>query len=122
MGDEQLTLEDRVARGADWLDTNYPDWWRTINLDLLDVGDCTVCVLGQLYGDFEEGARRFAQSHGLDVFDHDTYGTQTDVAVEFAWQGGFDVIREIELPQYEYPRMNLLWDQLIRDRRAQVQA
>lgn len=39
----------RVARGAAWLDEKYPQWFGKIDLSILDLGDCTQCVLGQVY-------------------------------------------------------------------------
>lgn len=40
---------DRVARGAAWLDEKYPAWFEGIDLSTLDLGNCTRCVLGQVY-------------------------------------------------------------------------
>lgn len=39
----------RVARGAAWLDEKYPQWYSKIDLSILDLGNCTQCVLGQVY-------------------------------------------------------------------------
>lgn len=39
----------RVARGAAWLDEKYPSWYSKIDLSILDLGNCTQCVLGQVY-------------------------------------------------------------------------
>lgn len=43
------TAATRVARGAAWLDTHYPNWWKTIDLGTLNVASCTRCVLGQVF-------------------------------------------------------------------------
>jgi hypothetical protein len=43
------TVAERVARGAAWLDEKYPQWFTKIDLSILDLGDCTQCVLGQVY-------------------------------------------------------------------------
>lgn len=43
------TTEVQVARGAAWLDRRYPDWWKSIDLAVLDLSRCDVCVLGQVY-------------------------------------------------------------------------
>ena len=45
----KLTVQDRVARGAAWLDVRYPDWFTAIDLSILDLADCYQCVLGQVY-------------------------------------------------------------------------
>lgn len=43
------TIADRVALGATWLDLHYPGWVDAIDLDTLDISNCTSCVLGQVY-------------------------------------------------------------------------
>lgn len=43
------TVAERVARGAAWLDQKYPQWFLSIDLSILDLSDCTQCVLGQIY-------------------------------------------------------------------------
>lgn len=47
---ETLNIVDRVGAGADWLDANFPDWFRQINVDTLDVRSDKHCVAGQLFG------------------------------------------------------------------------
>lgn len=42
-------IATRVARGAQWLDRNYPGWWAKIDLETLTVSSCKSCVLGQVY-------------------------------------------------------------------------
>lgn len=42
-------IADRVARGAAWLDEKYPQWFDKIDLSILDLSNCTQCVLGQVY-------------------------------------------------------------------------
>lgn len=39
---------DQVAKGAAWLDANYPGWVDVIDLDSLDISDCTSCVMAQV--------------------------------------------------------------------------
>lgn len=46
-----MSYEERVKRGAALLDKKYPGWADRIELDRLDLGSCTTCVLGQLYQD-----------------------------------------------------------------------
>lgn len=43
-----LTIPERVAQGAAWLDEHYPGWERHIDLTRLDLSDPCRCVLGQL--------------------------------------------------------------------------
>lgn len=39
-----------VARGAALLDEVKPGWALAVDPDTLNLADCTLCVLGQLYG------------------------------------------------------------------------
>lgn len=48
----------RAYAGAIVLDRVRPGWAQDINLKKLDLADCEVCVLGQLYGSFMEGAHQ----------------------------------------------------------------
>lgn len=48
----------RAAIGAKLLDVLKPGWAQRIDLDRLDLADCSACVLGQLFGDFGVGAER----------------------------------------------------------------
>lgn len=50
-----LTIEERVAAGAEFLDEAVPGWELKINLEKLDLGSCDVCMIGQLFQDFGAG-------------------------------------------------------------------
>lgn len=50
----ELTIEERVAAGAEWLDERLPDWVNRIDLEDLDIRDACACILGQTFGDFDE--------------------------------------------------------------------
>lgn len=69
------TIEERVARGAAWLDDNVLGWQNRIDLDRLDMGNRYHCVLGQLYGNYMFGplARDEAQTLGLQRTGADGY-------------------------------------------------
>lgn len=45
-----MTLQDNVARGAAWLDTEVPGWAERIDLSTLDLRSSSRCVAGQLFG------------------------------------------------------------------------
>jgi len=52
-----LSIEQRVANGATWLDGRTPDWAILINPDALDIGDEHQCVLGQVFGNYFDAPR-----------------------------------------------------------------
>jgi hypothetical protein len=43
------TVAERVARGAALLDGKLPGWDERIDLAVLDLETCTLCVLGQVF-------------------------------------------------------------------------
>ncbi len=49
---EEMTLDERVAKGSQWLDQKQPGWRQKINIDTLDVESMYNCVLGQVFGSF----------------------------------------------------------------------
>jgi hypothetical protein len=48
---------DAARAGAEFLDEEYPDWQTMIDLNDLDMNDCTHCILGQMYGYYGDGLR-----------------------------------------------------------------
>ena len=48
-------LESAVAQGAKLLDDRVPNWREEIDIDKLNMGSCLRCVLGQIYGEYEDG-------------------------------------------------------------------
>lgn len=51
MSPYQLSLAERAERGALFLDAKQPGWAAHIITDELDMGQCDMCVLGQLSDD-----------------------------------------------------------------------
>lgn len=53
-----MSTELAVANGAAWLDKRYPGWVDVIQVATLNLGDCSACVLGQVWsGCVPEGER-----------------------------------------------------------------
>ena len=71
----------RVASGIKWLDRFRPEWYKQIDLDLLDMGSGNFCVLGQLKVAFTEVPQPFSLAHfGFNVYsssDEDCFGGYT---------------------------------------------
>lgn len=51
-------VQERVRRGAEYLDDMDPGWHRRVNADTLELEDGRHCVLGQLHGEFRLGLGR----------------------------------------------------------------
>jgi hypothetical protein len=45
----KLTVEERVANGARWLDENFPGWEKRINIKTLDLENGQSCICGQVF-------------------------------------------------------------------------
>lgn len=50
----RLSIEDRVARGAALLDQMQPGWENDVDLSRLDIGLCNTCIVGQLFGNYND--------------------------------------------------------------------
>lgn len=64
----QEEVETYVSNGILFLDERHPNWLRCINLNVLDVMHTTKCVLGQLYGNYHIGVKRYT-IHGNQAFE-----------------------------------------------------
>lgn len=53
-------LRSRTQRGARLLDREAPGWWNRIEVGRLDLASCPLCVMGQLFGHYEQGLARLA--------------------------------------------------------------
>ena len=76
-----------VAKGAAWLDENFPGWEREIDLGTLNINDSCNCVLGQSLAKYipvtrAETGYEFGTSYAYD------YGHTDDVAM-WAFEHGF---------------------------------
>jgi hypothetical protein len=79
------TLAERVERGAALLDERRPGWWDEVDVGRLDIDHCQLCVLGQLWGEYDDGRnemltnQRDAVLHGFDTTDRWAGSTLTNL-------------------------------------------
>lgn len=109
----ELTIAERVAAGAAWLDERKPDWWTAVALPELDVDDCNLCVLGQTYGSYWDSPL-FADLSNIgsgEFFDND----EERETVERAQPLGFYADGSSEVLW-----LNAEWERVIRARREAV--
>jgi hypothetical protein len=52
-------IRERVRRGVALLNDVRPSWTKRLSVGRLELESCEVCVLGQLYGDYEHGLKHF---------------------------------------------------------------
>jgi hypothetical protein len=89
-----------VKRGAYWLDEVKPGWVSAIDLVEFDISSGYSCVLGQLFGDYDQGLG-FASEHG-------EYNT------EDLWESrhGFNC----DYSNISYSGLNVAWKRYIEER------
>jgi hypothetical protein len=97
------SIPARVVAGAALLDRRRPAWHHQIDPARLDMEDCRVDVLGQLFGWFETGVRELAPdlehseqdawiiAHGFDLDDADLLPKGSSIdnyrVLTDAWRG-----------------------------------
>lgn len=91
------TIQERVDRGAALLDAEIPGWVQRIDLDRFRMSSCSRCILGQLFGSFENGLDELHLRSRVDSPE------------------GFDIVT----PEDEYAAFTAAWKQLIIRRREQ---
>lgn len=101
----ELTIEQRVAAGVAWLDENRSGWIDLVNLDTLDLSSCTLCVLGQLFGEYEDAP--LAAKYTPDL-----------ASTGPARSRGFEVAYRTASAYREYADLTAEWRRVIESRRA----
>jgi len=99
------TIANRVKKGAELLDTAQPNWYEQIELSQLDLSSCKKCILGQMFGDFSDGA---------EVLFKDELSSSIDKC-------GFDIDRELLLentPEEVWELLCTYWRHEVVSRRA----
>lgn len=86
-----LATYEKVKRGMALLDQFEPGWVDKVDLQALQISHPMFCVLGQVYGEFDEATKQFwgsessayrlamAQAHGFDRSVGSEYAELTDV-------------------------------------------
>ncbi len=69
-----------VAIGAALLDAKKPGWRDLVNLDLLDIGSCTQCILGQIFGSFAAGVMELGLKYTREDIEGKGFGIWADPA------------------------------------------
>ncbi len=92
----ELSIEERVANGVRALDADDPWWVERIALERLDMASCTQCVLGQLFGLYQDAP--------------------DDLRCHVAADNGFDLYPSDE--PYEWTPLEDEWRRVIAERRS----
>ena len=82
----ELFYEKRVSDGVRFLDSKVPDWFKSIDLNQLDMLNPCHCVMGQLFPSYRMGLERL----GVDVTINE------DVALGFDRSFGLDLPHNVD--------------------------
>lgn len=77
---------EQIERGVEWLNENYPDWVKGINLETLNMVDSKSCILGQLYGyffDAPEEVLYYKVDFGFNIRTTDMFWCYDDLTTEW---------------------------------------
>lgn len=102
-GNQRRSVKAAVKRGAKLLDAKLGKGWaRKVKVTRLELADCQMCVLGQLYGDYDTGIDELGDIDGpRHGFDQPDFSEALD----------FDSYHEV------WASLNQLWRDEIRSRR-----
>lgn len=88
-----LSLGARVARGVLYLDSLDPKALSTVDPGRLAIQDCEDCVLGQIYGDYQDSpaflrGEQFLRAHGFLALNlvHEDSGEFDSTALNRVWR------------------------------------
>jgi hypothetical protein len=79
-----MSVQERVARGARWLDGVRPGWRDALELSKLDIHSDVNCVLGQVFAE-EATAHAFPYSSGVSYAAMEVIPTAVSDVVEGDW-------------------------------------
>jgi hypothetical protein len=71
-----------IDAGIKLLDLQVPNWRAKIDLDELDLGSCSVCILGQVFGDYDTGIDEL----GVSGYDYGFNTMSNMSALTAAWK------------------------------------
>lgn len=104
MTDLRELLRPRVERGAALLDSVEPYWFKLVEV-ALDLSDCKRCVLGQVFGDYDDGL--------------DLLNISNDLLPAWRWAADHGFERPLDVPfGPAYRTLDDLWLEAIAERRS----
>lgn len=106
---------ERVQRGADWLDEVRPGWWKSIDIDALNIAYPTCCVLGRT---FAEDASAHGEGSGFGYVLYHLAPSDDSIDSDM-WmvEHGFDVDYD-DIDSVDFASLRASWVDLINARKA----
>lgn len=79
-------FSEAVQAGMEILDENTPGWESRIDPEILNLGSCQFCILGQIYGDYNKGKHELRIDDGPDFgFDAEGGSDRHYALLTHAW-------------------------------------
>lgn len=91
---DEMGIDERVAKGAAWLDEHCPNWITRIDLELLDIELPTLCVLGQSFGLDNGGWIRLMDKHDMSQYEQCCFGFESKHAIDADNKVEYDYLTE----------------------------
>ncbi len=83
-----MGYKDVVQAGIELLNSEKPGWRNLVDLNTLRLESCDVCVLGQVFGSFDNGLEEL----GIDSYESKDYGFNTDYSMQELTQAWKDAL------------------------------
>ena len=61
-----MNIKERVQNGIRVLDETYPEWWKLIDPEQLNIDNEFYCVVGQIFGKYSTGMKQLGLLEGYD--------------------------------------------------------
>jgi len=101
---------EKAFAGAEFLDSVRPGWEREIDHDVLNIGDPSCCMLGQLYASFKKGLKK------LDLNNEDAVEMGFLAPAELNYNRGDEVSEmEVRIVNKQYEELTAAWREIQRD-------
>jgi hypothetical protein len=89
-----------IKRGIRLLDENLLNWRKRIDVNELDLSECTSCVLGQIFYDYHTGLHHF-NMRDIDTIEWHAFGLNLDAE------------EQPNKYRIEYEQLNKLWKEAL---------
>lgn len=110
----ELTVEQRVTNGVEWLDSTVPGWEDRITLPAFNIRNACTCVCGQIFKEEAADSLRESRTSSYNGFYYacDTYDDFQWDHMSWAMYHGFDA----DGVGADYSALQSEWESVIKER------
>lgn len=110
INEDDGTPAERVARGCDLLDVHCEGWAQKIDLEHFDIRSTSRCVLGQVYGWYNEGLEEIL---AMLPYEEDDTDEMSHMSAMFGFESLETLCGHIPEGNREYEELQQLWEAAI---------